>query len=292
MDLRTLKLFRFGPPGRERPGVCLSLPHGELAWDVSSWVPDYDEAFFRGGGVGSLEALLAPRLDSCPRVRLEQVRIGAPLTRPSKLLGIGLNYRAHARETGAEVPADPKIFMKATSAISGPNDDLVLPRGGEHTDYEVELALVIGTQAKYVTRAAALGHIAGYLMCNDYSERDWQKNRHGQFVKGKSADGFAPLGPFLVPADRLDPGDLRLWLSVNGEMRQDARTSDMVFDCAELVSRLSQYMTLLPGDVITTGTPHGVGLGRVPPVFLRPGDVVEYGIEGLGRARQLVRDSD
>jgi 2,4-didehydro-3-deoxy-L-rhamnonate hydrolase len=225
---------------------------------------------------------------ACPEVGPEQ-RLGPPLERPSKIVCIGLNYLDHAREMGSELPREPKIFLKATSALSGPFDDLRLPRGSVHTDYEVELGVVIGRRASYVESAAALEHVFGYVVCNDYSERDFQKNRAGQWTKGKSADTFAPLGPYLVTADEVPaPQSLELWLDVNGERRQASNTASMVFGVAPLVSYLSQFMTLLPGDVISTGTPAGVGMGRKPPVYLRPGDLVEYGISGLGQARQKV----
>jgi 2-keto-4-pentenoate hydratase/2-oxohepta-3-ene-1,7-dioic acid hydratase in catechol pathway len=223
-----------------------------------------------------------------PQVDLDSVRLGSPVARPSKIIGIGLNYKDHALETGAELPSEPKIFMKATSALCGVFDDVILPRGSEQTDYEVELAFVVARRASYVRRRDALDFVAGYTICNDYSEREFQKNRAGQFVKGKSADSFAPLGPFLVTADEFSPQDARLWCAVGGEMRQDSRTSEMVFDVPSLIENLSQYMSLLPGDVVTTGTPAGVGLGRKPPAFLQPSDVVTYGIEGIGEARQLV----
>ena len=284
--VRALKLFRFGAAGDELPGVWLE--DSARALDVSSAIDDYDESFFGSGGLLRLQDLLDSRESEFPELDLAQLRLGPPVGRPSKLLAIGLNYRAHAKETGARVPTDPKLFMKATTALSGCFDELCLPPGSTHTDYEVELAVVLGKEARRVSVEVALDYVAGYTVCNDYSEREWQKERDGQFVKGKSADGFAPLGPMLVPAAQLDPGDLRLWLSVNGETRQDSSTSDMVFSCAELVSRISHYMTLLPGDVISTGTPSGVGLGFSPPRFLRPGDVLRYGIEGIGEAEQRV----
>ncbi len=230
----------------------------------------------------------AATADPWPPVDPATVRLGAPIARPSKLIGVGLNYRGHAAEIGSALPDEPKIFMKATTAMCGPNDDVVIPRGSESTDYEVELAIVIGTRARYVSKDQALNHVVGYTICIDYSERDWQKNRSGQFVKGKSSDTFAPMGPYLVPAADLDPSNLRLWLKVNGEMRQDATTADMIFDMPTVVAAISEFMTLLPGDVITTGTPAGVGAGFDPPRFLRPGDVVEYGIEGIGEGRQRV----
>jgi 2-keto-4-pentenoate hydratase/2-oxohepta-3-ene-1,7-dioic acid hydratase in catechol pathway len=278
-----VKLFRFGPVGQERPGVLL----GGEALDVSAMGEDYGEAFFGSGGLDRLRAWVTAHAASCPRVP-ESSRLGPPIQRPSKIVCIGLNYRDHAAEMGAELPAEPKIFMKATSALSGPFDDVELPRGSTKTDYEVELAVVIGQRASYVSNDA-LDYVAGYAVCNDYSERDFQKNRAGQWVKGKSADTFAPIGPYLVTADEVpDPGRLRLWLDVNGERRQASTTGEMVFGVAQLVAYLSQFMTLLPGDVISTGTPAGVGMGRTPPGYLQEGDIVEYGIEGLGQARQRV----
>ena len=280
-----MKLFRFGPAGAEKLGVIDADGAARHAIDIHG---DYDEAFFGGWGLKHLADALAADGTKWPTVDLSSVRLGSPIARPSKIIGIGLNYKDHATETGANLPSEPKIFMKATTALCGVGDCLVLPRGSMHTDYEVELAVVIGKKASYVEAADALGYVAGYTICNDYSERDYQKNRAGQFVKGKSADTFAPLGPVLVTADEGHFPSARLWCRVNGEMRQDSTTAEMVFDVPALISSLSQYMTLLPGDVISTGTPSGVGLGRTPPVYLQPGDVVEYGIEGIGEARQEV----
>lgn len=288
MSLTSLRLFRFGAPGKERPGVLWGVGSNERALDVSDLCDDFNESFFEGMGIAGLRLELELGGHGCPELQWNKLRLGPPVARPSKILGVGLNYRAHAQETGAPVPRDPKLFMKATTALSGVCDPLTLPPGSTHTDYEVELALIIGRRTSRVTLDEAPSCIAGYSIMNDYSERDWQKNRDGQFVKGKSADGFAPLGPVLVAADNLDPRDLHLWLEVNGERRQDSRTSDMVFGCAELVSKISHYMTLLPGDVITTGTPSGVGLGMQPPVFLQAGDVVRYGIESIGEAQQVI----
>lgn len=279
-----MKLFRYGPVGSEKPGVLL----GRDARDATAVTADYDERFFADDGIERLRAASDADGERWPQVDLSQVRLGSPIARPSKIIGVGLNYRKHAEETGASVPREPKIFMKATTALCGVTDPVVLPRGSLHTDYEVELACVMGRRANYITPGEALAFVAGYAIMNDYSEREYQKNREGQFVKGKSADTFAPLGPFLVVGDGADFSDARLWCKVNGEMRQDSRTSDMVFSVAEIVSSISQYMTLLPGDVITTGTPSGVGLGMKPPVFLKKGDVVEYGIDGIGSARQTV----
>ena len=279
-----MKLFRFGESGAERPGVV--LPEGE-AFDVSGCVSDYDERFFGQGGLEFLAQLVAERRH-LPRVDLSQVRLGSPVARPSKILAIGLNYADHASETGGQVPEEPKIFMKATSALCGVYDDLILPRGSVCTDYEVELAFVISRRASGVSVDEAWSYVAGCTVMNDYSEREWQKNRSGQFVKGKSADTFAPLGPFLVTSDESRFENARLWCSVNGEMRQESTTAHMIFKVPELVACLSQYMSLLPGDVVTTGTPAGVGLGRKPPLYLRPSDIVEYGVEGIGQARQRV----
>jgi 2-keto-4-pentenoate hydratase/2-oxohepta-3-ene-1,7-dioic acid hydratase in catechol pathway len=217
------------------------------------------------------------------------VRLGPPLCRPSKIVCIGLNYRDHARETGAEIPKEPVIFFKATTSLVGPNDSLVIPKNATKVDWEVELAVVIGKKALYVSKQNAFGFVAGYALHNDYSERSFQLERGGQWVKGKSADTFAPLGPFLATRDEIpDPGNLQLWLKVNGQMRQNSTTQNMIFDVATLVSYVSEFMTLLPGDVISTGTPAGVGLGMKPPVYLTAGDVVELGIERLGESRQQV----
>jgi 2-keto-4-pentenoate hydratase/2-oxohepta-3-ene-1,7-dioic acid hydratase in catechol pathway len=278
-----MKLFRFGPRGAERPGVV----RGDAWLDVSAFGEDFGEAFFGSHGLARLGAWLDENHASCPRVDRSE-RLGPPISRPSKILCIGRNYRAHAAETGADVPTEPVVFMKATSALAGPNDDVHLPRGSQKTDWEVELAVVIGQGASYVTEEQALGHVAGFALHNDYSEREYQLERGGQWVKGKSADGFAPLGPLLVTRDEIDFRDLKLWLKVNGELRQSSSTAHMIFDVPTLVSYVSRFMTLLPGDVISTGTPDGVGLGCQPPVFLKAFDVVELGIEGLGSARQRI----
>jgi len=280
-----MKLIRFGEPGSERPGL---LSSDGARVDASSFGEDYGEAFFAADGLQRLERWAAQHAGSAPRVA-ENVRWAAPIQRPSKIVCIGLNYRGHAKETGAPLPAEPILFFKATSAFVGPNDDLVLPRGSEKTDWEVELALVIGRRARYVSEADALQHVAGYALHNDYSERAFQLERGGQWVKGKSADSFAPFGPFLATRDEIsDVQSLPLWLDVNGTRVQQGNTNDMIFGVAFLVSYVSQFMSLLPGDVISTGTPAGVGLGFKPPRFLRAGDLVELGIEGLGRSRQKV----
>jgi 2,4-diketo-3-deoxy-L-fuconate hydrolase len=280
-----MRLFRHGAPGAPRPGIV--RPDGARV-DASGFGGDFDERFFGTGGLDELRRWIAAEGHRAPPIAAG-ARLGPPIARPSKIVCIGLNYRGHAHETGAAIPKEPILFLKASSAVAGPYDDLVLPRGSDKSDWEVELAVVIGARARYVTREAALAHVAGYLLHNDYSERAFQLERGGQWTKGKSADGFAPLGPELVTPDDL-PGiaAARLWLKVNGALQQESRADDMIFDVPTLVSYVSQFMTLLPGDVISTGTPAGVGQGRKPPVFLRPGDVVEYGIEGLGEARQRV----
>jgi len=284
-----MKLIRFGEPGREKPG--LQLEDGTRV-DASAIGSDYDEAFFGGNGLARLREWSAANAARAPRVA-PGTRLGPPVARPSKIVCIGLNYRDHAAETGGQIPKEPVIFFKATSSLVGPDDDMVTPRGAEKVDWEVELAIVIGARASYVTKEDAARHIAGYALHNDYSERSFQLEHGGQWSKGKSADTFAPLGPFLATADEIkDPQALPMWLTVNGESRQKSSTANMIFDVHTLVSYLSQFMSLLPGDVISTGTPAGVGLGIKPePVYLKVGDVVELGIEGLGRSRQRVAPS-
>ena len=277
-----MKLIRFGSPGDEKPGV---LFEGKRL-DVSSFVYDYDESFFGNGGIDLLKEWIASNHASCPEIG-ESERLGPPMVRPSKIICIGLNYALHAKESGMEKPAQPVVFFKATSAICGPNDDIIIPKNSEKTDWEVELALVIGKKAQYVSKDNAMDHIAGYVLHNDYSERAFQLEHGGQWVKGKSADTFAPLGPFIATSDEIeDPHNLRLWLKLNGKMVQDSSTSDLIFDIPTLIEHLSSYMTLLPGDVISTGTPSGVGMGFKPPRYLVPGDVIELGIDGLGSSSQ------
>ena len=281
-----MKLVRCGPPGLERPGV--QLDDGARV-DASDCATDFDEAFFAGDGLFELEEWVRRHAASAPRFDAS-ARIGPPFARPSKIVCIGLNFRDHAAESGMTLPAEPVIFFKSTTAIVGPHDDLVIPKGASKVDWEVELAVVIGRRARYATVARALEHVAGYVLHNDYSERGFQLERGGQWVKGKSADTFAPVGPFLATAGEVpDPGDLGMWLTVNGEPVQKSTTANMVFDVATLVSYVSEFMTLLPGDVISTGTPAGVGLGMKPaPRYLKPGDVVELGIDRLGTQRQRV----
>src|SRR5262245_14161478 len=259
-----MKLIRFGQPGTEKPGLLV----GDTRIDASGCVSDYDEAFFASGGLDRLAEWASSHAAPAPRVPAA-VRWGAPIARPSKIVCIGLNYRDHARETGAAIPAEPILFFKATTALCGPYDDLVLPRGSTKTDWEVELAVIIGRRARYVATSEALDYVAGYALHNDYSERAFQLERGGQRVKGKSADTFAPLGPFMCTRDELgDEQDLPLWLTVNGESRQRGSTRDMIFGVRQVVSYVSEFMTLLPGDVISTGTPAGVGMGKKPQRFL------------------------
>ena len=280
-----MKLMRCGETGAERPCVLVD----GVRRDVSAFCDDFDETFFGTGGVARLAAWVDSHAASCPVVP-DAVRTGPCVARPSKIICIGMNYAKHARESGSEPPKEPVLFFKSTTAITGPSDPLVIPQESVKTDYEVELAIVIGARASYVSDADAMSHVAGYCLHNDYSERQWQLEGTGQWVKGKSADTYAPLGPWLVTADEVpDPQALRLWLTVNGERRQDSTTGDMVFGCAHLVSYISRFMTLLPGDVISTGTPEGVGLGMKPPKYLVPGDVMELGVEGLGIQRQVAR---
>ncbi|HEY4105006.1 MAG TPA: fumarylacetoacetate hydrolase family protein [Polyangiaceae bacterium] len=279
-----MKLFRFGPAGAEKPGLIVD---GGGRVDVSAFGEDYGEAFFGSNGPARLSRFYAEHSAKCPHVAAD-ARIAPAILRPSKIVCVGLNYRDHAAETGAQVPAEPVLFLKATSAICGPYDDLVIPRGSEKADWEVELGVVIGKTARYVEEERSLEHVAGYVLVNDYSERAFQRERGGQFTKGKSADTFAPIGPFVATKDELDAADLKIWLNVNGKACQHSRTSELIFSVPKLIAYISSFMTLLPGDLISTGTPAGVGLGRKPPSFLRAGDVVEFGIDGLGEARQLV----
>jgi 2,4-didehydro-3-deoxy-L-rhamnonate hydrolase len=280
-----MKLIRFGDRGKEKPGLLLE---DGTRVDVSASGSDYNEEFFATDGLERLRRWAETNMRNLPRLS-SAVRLGPAVCRPSKIVCIGLNYRDHAAETGQEVPKEPVIFFKASSSLSGPNDPVVIPKGSTKLDWEVELAFVIGRAARYVAQQDALDHVAGYVLHNDYSERAFQLERGGQWVKGKSADTFAPLGPFLATRDEIsDPGHLDLWLTVNGATRQKSNTAQMVFGVADLVAYVSQFMSLLPGDVISTGTPPGVALGMQPPVYLKPGDVVALGIQGLGESQQEV----
>jgi 2,4-diketo-3-deoxy-L-fuconate hydrolase len=280
-----MKIFRFGQPGKEKPGVL--LPNGDRV-DVSSFCSDYNEAFFGSDGLDGLSRWLAGKVSRLSQVD-RAVRLGAPISRPSKIICIGLNFRDHAAESGLELPKEPVVFFKSTTALCGPNDNVVIPRNATKLDWEVELAVVIGKPASYIPKERALEFVAGYALHNDYSERSFQLERGGQWVKGKSADTFAPLGPFLATREEVPaPGRLPMWLKVNGELQQNGTTADMIFDVPTIVSYLSEFMTLLPGDVISTGTPAGVGLGKKPPRYLKAGEVVTLGIEGLGQSSQKV----
>ena len=277
-----MKLIRFGDAGKEKPGVIIN----DIWYDVSEYINDYDESFFENDALSLLKTIISEK-------KLKEIsrdtRLGPPVFKPSKIICIGLNYSDHATESKMQLPPEPVIFFKATTAIAGPNDNLIIPKNSKKTDWEVELAVVIGKKASYVDEAVALSYVAGYLLHNDYSEREFQLERSGQWVKGKSCDSFAPLGPYLATQDEIaDVNDLRLWLTVNGTMMQDGNTKNLVFKIPQLVSYVSQFMTLLAGDIISTGTPSGVGLGQKPePVYIKPGDVIELGIHGLGSSRQV-----
>ena len=280
-----MKLIRFGKQGEEKPGILLS---NDEKIDVSSFVSDYDEKFFESGGLVNLKDWLNENESSAPRLD-DSIRLGSPIARPSKIICIGLNFKDHAAESGFDAPEEPLIFGKATSAICGPYDNIIIPRGSEQTDWEVELGVVIGKKTSYVDQDQALDHVGGYVLHNDVSERAFQKDRGGQWIKGKSADTFAPMGPFMATPDEIENiSDMRMWLNVNGENMQDGNTSNLIFSVDHVVSYLSQFMTLLPGDFISTGTPAGVGMGMNPEKYLKPGDVVELGIDGLGSSKQNV----
>jgi 2-keto-4-pentenoate hydratase/2-oxohepta-3-ene-1,7-dioic acid hydratase in catechol pathway len=277
-----MKLLRHGAAGAERPGMVHS--DGTVR-DLTGVVPDIAGAVLSDAGLAAIRAVDAGTLPVVPA----GTRLGPCVGGTGKFICIGLNYADHAAESGMQVPPEPVIFMKATSAICGPNDPIIIPRGSVKTDWEVELAVIIGTKAKYVSEADALAHVAGYAVANDVSERAFQKERSGQWTKGKSCDNFGQLGPWLVTRDEVaDPQDLAMWLTVNGQKMQNGSTRTMVYGVAHVVSYLSQFMTLHPGDVISTGTPPGVGDGMKPQRFLRAGEVVELGIEGLGQQRQDV----
>ena len=277
-----MKLVRFGNEGQEKPGVHINGTN----YDVSAFIKDYDESFFTHHGLEKLAEVVAK--EKITAIDSEE-RIGAAVARPSKILCIGLNYAKHAKETGAAIPTEPILFMKSTTSLSGPFDAIIIPKNSEKTDWEVELAVVIGKKASYVTEEEAMDYVAGYVLHNDVSERAFQLERGGTWDKGKGCDSFAPLGPWMVTKDEIaNPHQLRLWLSLNGKMMQDGNTDDLIFNIPQLISYCSQFMTLLPGDVISTGTPAGVGLGFSPNIYLKPGDVVELGIDGLGTSKQAV----
>lgn len=283
-----IKLFRFGTIDYEKPAV--EYPDG-TRMDVSAFGEDYNEAFFAKDGVKRLQAWLGTNSSKCPKVSLGQ-RFGSPVARPSKIIAIGLNYLDHIKEGGSStpIPKEPIIFMKSTTALCGPFDNAIIPKNSQKMDWEVELAVVISKKASYVSEEEALSYVAGYSIMNDYSEREWQLEKDGkQWDKGKSADTFAPMGPYLIlPSNVGDPHNLNLWLKVNGKTMQEANTKDMIFKVAQLISYTSHHMTLLPGDVISTGTPSGVGSGQKPPVFLKAGDEVELYIQNIGTQKQKV----
>ncbi|MGA2778295.1 MAG: fumarylacetoacetate hydrolase family protein [Steroidobacteraceae bacterium] len=279
-----MKLLRYGPAGREKPGL---LDKDGNIRDLSGQLADIDGAAISPAGLARLAALdteSLPRVDGTPR-------LGPCVSGVSKVVCVGLNYADHAAETQAKIPGEPILFMKATTAITGPNDEIIMPRGSTHTDWEVELGVIIGRKAQYVSTQRALDYVAGYCIVNDVSERYYQKERWGQWTKGKSCDTFCPMGPWLVTHDEIpDPQALDLHLDINGRRRQTGNTRTMIFGVAHLVSYISEFMTLLPGDLIATGTPPGVGLGEKPPSYLKAGDVLDLSIEGLGHARQPVRE--
>lgn len=280
-----MKLVRFGEPNQEKPGVLLD--NGTIV-DVSSFIEDYSPSFLEENGIEGLRGWIEQYRDALPTVP-PSIRLGAPVPRPGKILCVGLNYSDHAKESKSEVPAEPLIFSKAVTAYNGPFDPIEIPKDSHKTDWEVELAFVVGKRSKYIALEEAMAHIAGFTIVNDVSEREFQKDHCGQWVKGKSHDTFAPVGPWLVTPDEIeDVQNLNLWLDVNGSRMQTGNTRNMIFPVPFLLHYLSRFMTLMPGDIISTGTPPGVGMGKPPPVFLKPGDIVELGVDGLGRQRQEV----
>jgi len=280
-----MKLIRYGEPNREKIGVQLD---GKF-FDVSALGGDFNEAFFEDNGLARLEEFVKANETTLVEVP-KGTRLGSPVARPSKIVCIGLNYKDHAAETNAKIPTEPIIFMKSTTSLIGPNDDIIIPKGSVKTDWEVEFGIVIAKKASYVSEGDAMDYVAGYVLHNDVSEREYQLERGGTWDKGKGCDTFAPVGPFLATKDEIaDINNVRLWLSVNGQRVQDGNTKNLIFNVPFIVSYISQFMTLLPGDIISTGTPAGVGLGFKPPVYLKPGDVVELGADGLGTSRQVVK---
>jgi 2,4-didehydro-3-deoxy-L-rhamnonate hydrolase len=280
-----MKLIRYGKIGAEKTGVIIN----NVKYDTSTFGEDYNESFFENDGLARLATFIAKNEGKLPIIN-DAERLGSPVARPSKIVCVGLNYAKHAKETGAAIPVEPIIFFKSTTALVGPNDTITIPKNSVKTDWEVELAFVIGKKASYVSEEEALDYVAGYCLHNDVSEREFQLERGGTWDKGKGCDTFAPIGPWLATSDEIaDVNNLRLWLKVNGEMMQDGNTDDLIFGIPKLVSYISQFMTLLPGDIISTGTPQGVGLGFNPPIYLKDGDVVELGIDGLGTSKQEVK---
>jgi len=278
-----MKLIRFGAQGKEKIGVQID----GVNYDVSAFGGDYNEQFFAENGVARLEEFVKANEGKLIEVPQGE-RIGAPFARPSKIVCIGLNYLDHAKETNAPIPAEPIIFMKSTTSLVGPYDNVMIPKDSVKTDWEVEFCIVIGKKASYVEEHEALDYVVGYVLHNDVSEREYQLERGGTWDKGKGCDTFAPMGPFMATKEDKDINNVRLWLKVNGKTYQDGNTKDLIFSVAHVVSYVSKFMTLLPGDVISTGTPAGVGLGFNPPIYLKPGDVIELGADGLGESRQTV----
>ena len=277
-----MKLIRFGELNKEKPGVCIN----NINYDVSGFINDYNESFFANGGLPHLAWMLEQHKEMLKKIP-DGVRLGSPVARPSKIICIGLNYADHAKETNATPPAEPVIFMKASTALCGPFDDVIIPKNSVKTDWEVELAVVISAKASYVDENNSMDYVAGYCLHNDVSERAFQLEKGGTWDKGKGCDTFAPIGPWLVTKDEVvDVHNLKLWLKVNDALMQNGTTANLIFNIPFLVSYVSQFMTLLPGDIISTGTPAGVGLGFNPPIYLKAGDIMELGIDGLGTSKQ------
>jgi len=280
-----MKLIRWINGNKTSTGVIINDEY----FDTSSFGEDYDEQFFENDGLDRLQKFVESNNGKLAKLS-KDIGLASPVARPSKIVCIGLNYADHAKETNAQIPKEPIIFFKSTTALTGPNDDVIIPKNSKKTDWEVELAVVIGKRASYVEESEALNYVAGYCLHNDLSEREFQLERNGQWVKGKSCDTFAPVGPFLATQDEIaDVNNLKLWLKLNGQTMQDGTTANLIFKIPFLISYLSQFMTLLPGDIISTGTPAGVGLGMNPQVYLKPGDVVELGIDGLGISKQNIK---
>ncbi|MDB4927319.1 fumarylacetoacetate hydrolase family protein [Mucilaginibacter sp.] len=280
-----MKLIRWGNPGKEKTGVLIN----DIKYDTSAFGEDYNEQFFETDGLARLKKFLADHSGKLQQVGANE-RLGSPVARPSKILCIGLNYADHAKETGVALPTEPVLFLKSTTALGGPFDDVVIPKDSVKTDWEVELAIVIGKKASYVDEADALNYVAGYMLHNDVTERGFQFERGGTWDKGKGCDTFAPMGPFMATADEIkDIDNMRLWLKVNGKTMQDGNTSNFIFNVPVVIAYVSKFMTLLPGDIISTGTPAGVGLGFNPPIYLKAGDVMELGIDGLGESKQVLK---
>jgi 2-keto-4-pentenoate hydratase/2-oxohepta-3-ene-1,7-dioic acid hydratase in catechol pathway len=280
-----MKLIRWINGNKTSTGVIINDEY----FDTSSFGEDYNEQFFENDGLDRLQKFVESNDGKLAKLS-KDIGLASPVARPSKIVCIGLNYADHAKETNAQIPKEPIIFFKSTTALTGPNDDVIIPKNSKKTDWEVELAVVIGKRASYVEESEALNYVAGYCLHNDLSEREFQLERNGQWVKGKSCDTFAPVGPFLATQDEIaDVNNLKLWLKLNGQTMQDGTTANLIFKIPFLISYLSQFMTLLPGDIISTGTPAGVGLGMNPQVYLKPGDVVELGIDGLGISKQNIK---